>query len=292
VTDYSIWVVEYARVKQFANGILLYGQWNTGTRVAPYCYAVVKGGGHTAVIDTGYNHAEFGKVLADGYGVSDWQPADVVLKRIGIDPAEVDTMVLTHNHFDHAGGVEFFPNAHVYIQEREISRYLWAAGQPERLQWLTSAVDPDLMLWLVQRSKAGKLTVVDGEREILPGLTLVPAHDTHTAGSQYVTIDNERDGRWCLAGDNVYVYENFEGVNGDGIFNPIGLVFGSVERCVMTMEDMWQYVGKDVKRVVPFHEEKMWETFPSRLFDDTLHVAELSLAAGEESRVDRAAARG
>jgi N-acyl homoserine lactone hydrolase len=292
VADYSIWVVEYARVKQFADGILLYGQWNTGTRVAPYCYAVVKGQGHTAVIDTGYNHAEYGKVLADGYGVSDWQPADVVLKRIGIDPAEVDTMVLTHNHFDHAGGVEFFPNAHVYIQEREISRYLWAAGLPDRLQWLTSAVDPDLMLWLVQRSKQGKLTVVQGEKEILPGLTLVPAHDTHTSGSQYVTIENERDGRWCLAGDNAYVYENFTGIDGSGTFNPIGLIFGSVERCVMTMEDMWQYVGKEVTRIVPFHEEKMWETFPSRLFDDTLHVAELSLATGEESRVAGAGAHG
>jgi hypothetical protein len=58
------------------------------------------------------------------------------------------------------------------------------------------------------------------------------------------------------------------------------------------MEDMWQYVGEDVTRIVPFHEEKMWETFPSRLFDDTLHVAELSLAAGEPSRVAQAAAHG
>jgi hypothetical protein len=68
------------------------------------------------------------------------------------------------------------------------------------------------------------------------------------------------------------------------------VVFGSVERCVMTMEDMWQYVGQDVKRSVPFHEQKMWKTFPSKRFDDTLHVAELSLAAGEPSRVAEAAA--
>jgi N-acyl homoserine lactone hydrolase len=284
MADYSIWVVEYARVVEFAKGLLLYGQFNAGTTIAPYCYAVVKGEGHTAVIDTGYNHAEFGKELAEGYGVSDWQPAEVVLKRIGVDPAEVDIAVLTHNHFDHAGGVEMFPNAHIYIQERELSRYLWAAGLPDRMQWLTSAVDPDLMLWLVQRLKDGKLTVLSEATEILPGLRLVPAHDTHTSGSQYVTIENERDGRWVMAGDNCYVYENFTGL-GDGRFNPIGLVFGSVERCVVTMEEMWQYVGQDVTRIVPFHEQKMWETFPSKEFDDTLHVAELSLAAGEQSRV-------
>jgi glyoxylase-like metal-dependent hydrolase (beta-lactamase superfamily II) len=288
MADYSIWVVEYARVVEFAQGILKYGDWNTGTRVAPYCYAVLKGEGHVAVVDTGYNHVELGEVLAQSYGVSDWQPPEVVLKRIGIDPAEVDTMILTHNHFDHAGGVEFFPNAHVYFQARELSRYMWASGLPDRLQWLTSATDPDLMLWLVNRRKQGMLTLLEEETEVLPGVRCIPAHDTHTAGSQYVTIENDRDGRWLLAGDNVYVYENFLGP--DGRFTPIGLIFGSVERCVLTMEEMWQYVDEDVSRIVPFHEEKLWERFPTRRFDDSLRVAELSLAAGEPSRVGEAAA--
>jgi len=193
MADYSIWVVEYARVTEFARGLLLYGQWNTGTTIAPYCYAVLKSDDHLAVIDSGYDHVEFGKVLADSYGVSDWQPPEVVLGHLGFSPDDVDTLVLTHNHFDHAGGVEFFPNARVYFQEREISKYLWAVGLPDRLQWLTSATDPDLMLWLVNRMKQGKLTLLSEETEILPGVRCIPAHDTHTAGSQYVTVENERE---------------------------------------------------------------------------------------------------
>ena len=78
MADYSIWVVEYARVNEFARGLLLYGQWNTGTTIAPYCYAVLKSDDHLAVIDSGYNHTEFGKVLAESYGVSDWQPDSVM----------------------------------------------------------------------------------------------------------------------------------------------------------------------------------------------------------------------
>ena len=288
MADYSLWIVEYARVVEYPVSAVLYGRHNAGVLVLPYCYAVLKGEGHLAVVDTGFNNDEFGKVLADRYGVSHWQPPDVVLGRMGINPADVDTMVLTHNHFDHAGGVEAFPNAHVYIQEREVSRYLWAHGLPERLQWLTTATDPDLMLWLVGRMKDNRLTLLERDMEILPGVRAIAAHDTHTAGSQYVTIENDRDGNWLLAGDNCYVYESFTGENGDGVFIPIGLAFGSMERCVLTMEEMWQYVGGEVTRIVPFHEQNLWERFPTRVFDDTLHLAELSLAAGEQSRIEPA----
>jgi hypothetical protein len=109
-------------------------------------------------------------------------------------------------------------------------------------------------------------------------------------GSQYVTVENAHDGRWILAGDNCYVYENFTGTDGDGVFVPIGFAFGSMERCVLTMEEMWQHVGGEVQRIVPFHEVNMWGQFPTRQFDDTLHVAEISLAPGEPSRIEAAVA--
>ena len=73
MADYSIWIVEYARVVEYPTGAVLYGRWNAGHVVLPYCYAVLKGEGHLAVVDTGFNYAEFGKVLADKYGVSDWR---------------------------------------------------------------------------------------------------------------------------------------------------------------------------------------------------------------------------
>jgi N-acyl homoserine lactone hydrolase len=284
MADYSLWIVEYARVNEYPVSAALYGRHNQGTLVLPYCYGVLQSEDHLAVVDSGFDYAEFGKVLADTYGVSDWQPPEVVLSRLGFSPEDVDTLILTHNHFDHAGGVDFFPNAHVYLQAREVQNYMWAKGLPHRMQWLTTATDPDLMISLVERMRQGKLTLLDGEAEVIPGVRAVPAHDTHTAGSQYVTLD-QHDGRWLLAGDNCYTYDNFLGSQEDGMFVPIGLAFGSMEKCVLTMEEMWQFVGEEVTRIVPFHAEEMWDKFPTHTFEDTLRVSEISLAPDQTSRL-------
>jgi hypothetical protein len=48
---------------------------------------------------------------------------------------------------------------------------------------------------------------------------------------------------------------------------------------------MLKAVGGEVKRVIPVHEDRLKETFPSRRTKADLHVVELTLAKGEASRV-------
>ena len=41
-------------------------------------------------------------------------------RRSGFSPEEIDHVVVSHLHFDHAGGLQFFPHATIYVQESEL----------------------------------------------------------------------------------------------------------------------------------------------------------------------------
>ena len=228
MADYSMWVVEYARVVEFPRGAVLFGDWNAGHLVLPYCYVVVKGEGHIAVVDTGFDNAEFGKVLGSMYGVVDWQPASTVLGRLGIDPADVDTIVLTHNHFDHAGGVEAFANAHVYIQEREITELPVGHGLPARLRWLRPRPTPTCCCGSSSRLKQNKLTLAAASRRDLRRAFTRCRRTTRTrSGSQYVRVENERDGTWCWPATTATSTRASTGRDGDGAFVPTASCSGA-----------------------------------------------------------------
>jgi N-acyl homoserine lactone hydrolase len=86
---YSIWVLDYAAVHKFPQSVMLYGPQYVGIRNLPYAYVLIKGQGQAILVDTGYDHKEYGKHLADLYGVSNWHPASEVLAECGVAPADV-----------------------------------------------------------------------------------------------------------------------------------------------------------------------------------------------------------
>jgi glyoxylase-like metal-dependent hydrolase (beta-lactamase superfamily II) len=275
LTDYSISVLEYGYVDHFPASNLFAAQPHQGHRRMPYCFALVRSADRCILVDTGFADDAAYQRLTAKYGETRWAaPADV-LRRAGTDPDEVDTVILTHNHFDHAGCVGEFRNAHIYVQRREIAEYQAARDMPRRFEFLTRSCEPTLPELLGERGKAGLATLADGELEVAPGVVLWPAFGTHTAGSQVVSVTTEKNGRWLFAGDNVYAYENLEGLGGDGILAPIGMITGSAADWLRLADDMLSAVGGDTRRIIPFHEDRLWERFGSRQYADGLHVAEI-----------------
>lgn len=291
MADYSIWLLEYARVMEQPVGSLFAGKFNSGSTVVPFCYGVIKGEGHVALVDVGYDYAGYNQHLADISGCSLWQPPTEVLKAIGLKPEEIDTVFITHAHFDHMGNIRSFPNAHFFIQQRELDRWLWALSLPERFAWIRNPVNPQDVYDLCQLTSQHRLTFVDGLMEnVLPGVSLLPAHDTHSFGCQYVVVQNRSDaakGPWVFVGDNLMSYENATGLGGDGIYVPTGLCHCDTVKLVLSIDELMQRVGNDEKRLIIFHAEESWNVFPSWQGPHGLRLAEVCLAPGEESFVPK-----
>jgi len=270
---------------------MLYGPQYFGTRNLPYAYVLMKGKGEVILVDTGYDHKEYGKYLADLYGVSNFHPAEEVLAECGVKPEDVTTVFITHAHFDHMGGLDLFPNAKFYIQKRELDKWVWAMTLGPEFRFIVGAADPNDIVKAVRLAKEGRMIVVDGDREdVLPGIDLHLAADTHTYGSMYVTVRNDGARQsadsWILAGDLAYTYDNFTGLDKDDKYLvPIGLAVGSQSNLLFTSAEMIKAVGGDHTRVVPVHEDRLKIMFPSRATKAGLHVVELALADGETSKV-------
>lgn len=294
MAEYSLWVLEYASQSQVPAGDILYGRYDGPSRRMPYCYVVLRSKDHVAMVDVGYNHADHGRALALSYGVERWHGPHRVLALCGLRPEDVGTVFVTHAHFDHFGNVEAFPNAHFYIAREEIERSVWALSQPERLRFLAAAIDPGDLTRGAALAAAGRLTLVEGDCEdVLPGIDLHLAPDTHSFASMWVRLRNDRRREsqdcWVLAGDLIYSYDNIgglaTGIDAGAPYHPIGIAVGSQENLLRATEAMLRAVAYERRRVVPVHEAAMSRVFPTRQVAPGLAISELCLADGAESQV-------
>jgi glyoxylase-like metal-dependent hydrolase (beta-lactamase superfamily II) len=157
----------------------------------------------TIVVDTsvgpGGRSEEF--IGEDLQRSADQEPANAI-RAAGVDPQDVELVVLTHLHWDHAGNCDLFPDATVIVQRSEL-RYAIAPGRFFRRSFLSPESG-----WGVPPYLLPNLRTVDGEVELAPGLAVVPAPG-HTPGSHAVLVETEH-GRFCIAGDAISLYENIE----------------------------------------------------------------------------------
>lgn len=155
---------------------------------------LIRSEGRTILVDNG-NGNKWNDKLKDIYAL-DVSGGDLAssMAQHGVRPEEVTDVILTHLHFDHAGGstvrkggrlVPAFPKATYHVQR---DHWEWSR-QPTDRDRASFMPDDYMPLW-----EAGVLELVDGQRELFPGIEMVVCNG-HTTAQQLPKIS---DGRQTL----------------------------------------------------------------------------------------------
>lgn len=286
MSDYSMWNLSHSTNTMFRT-LLSAGIYDGSTAVVDQTYAYLEGNGHKVLIDTGYSFEGENAVAAKSFGITGFHTPEEVLGQIGVKPEEIDTVLLTHAHLDHAANFKPFPNATFYLQRREFEETIQLYLLGEKYVELNCAIVKEDLRKLFDVLLDYRMVLVEGEvKDLLPGIDLIPTFDTHAPGHQIVRVNNADEGKsWVFSGDLVFAEENLLGHNGNGIYEPAINGGGSWRKMIESYDLIMDIVEGDINHVVANHATFVRERHPHKEFAENLFVTELHLAPGVESRL-------
>jgi glyoxylase-like metal-dependent hydrolase (beta-lactamase superfamily II) len=200
---YEVYALSYGVYPNFPVSGLLSGADKSRRVDLQMMIWLLKGSnGKNILVDTGCYHEN----VVKGKGIQNLiKPSDAIAK-LGVAATDITDVIISHMHWDHADGMDLFPNAKIWIQKDEYGYYTGAA-------WRTGGkhggIEPDDVLTLVKLNMAGHVNLVDGDNvEIIDGIKAYTG-GRHTYASQYVGVRTSA-GTVVIASDNMYLYENLE----------------------------------------------------------------------------------
>jgi N-acyl homoserine lactone hydrolase len=156
------------------------------------------------------------------------------LDELGVKPADIKSMAVSHTHPDHIGNVEMFPTAMLYVQKAE---YEWpgAEGKPR--------FKPE-----------HPVTLLEGDRDIFgDGSLTIISTPGHTPGHQSLVVKLPKTGEVVLSGDAVHFQSNWEN---RGV--PVNNV--SKDQTLASMQKIADILDKDKARLWINHDKAQRDT--------------------------------
>ena len=163
-----------------------------------YVWAIHREGHPAVIVDTG-----FGESAAAARGRIITRPVIEGLRDAGIDHLDVEDVILTHLHYDHAGSLSVFPNARFHVQDAELA---FATSRHIGERDVRAPFDGEPVAQLIRKLYVDHVVFHDGDEEFAPGIGLRLCGG-HTAGLQVVVCDTAR-GAVVLASDAAHLYAN------------------------------------------------------------------------------------
>ena len=199
----------------------------------------------TIVVDTGFDQP-----MADKRGRTLLKPLMGGLRGVGIEPASVKDVLITHMHYDHCGNHDFFPSARFHVQDREMK---FATGRYMAHAAMRIPFEEEDVVAMVRRVFRGRVVFHDGDEEIAAGVS-VHHVGGHTMGMQIVRV-NTRRGVVVLASDSSHLYANMEREIPYPIAYNVGEVLEGYRRA--------RTLASSPGHIIPGHDPLVMERYPA-----------------------------
>ena len=180
-----------------------------GTQIdIPSMIFLILGGEKTILVDTSFRSIDRAR---EGRHWPSFRTPDQELAaqfdKVGVRPKDVELVLFTHLHWDHAQNNKMFPNAEFFVSRKEL-RYAIAPLPTQAIPY-EAPVPPANMypVWVTDGTIFNPV-ILDHPRKIIDGITYF-ATPGHTPGSASIAVDT-RDGTYVIAGDAINLYENIE----------------------------------------------------------------------------------
>ena len=242
---YEVYAIKYAHHDRLASENFIGGDPHDGPMPLDYFVWAIIGDGGTFVVDTGFDPA-----MGEKRKRMMLKPPSEGLKAIGLAPEQVEDVIVTHMHYDHAGNHDLFPRATFHIQDREMA---YCTGRCMCHHELRQAFEPEDVAAMVRRLFEGRLRFHEGSSELAPGLT-VHHVGGHTSGLQVVRVRTSR-GWVVLASDATHLYANL------GQARPYPIVY-NVGDMLEGFETV-KRLAESPAHIVPGHDPEVLKRYPA-----------------------------
>jgi glyoxylase-like metal-dependent hydrolase (beta-lactamase superfamily II) len=210
-----------------------------------YFVWVIRNAQRTIVVDTGFDAVEGAK-----RGRRVIRAPAAALEQIGIAAGQVEQVIVTHLHYDHAGTLSAFAKARFHLQAAEMA---YATGPCMCHAYLRHPFTVDHVCEMVKNVYSGRVIFQDGDAEIAPGVT-VHKVGGHSRGLQCVRVATA-NGPVVLASDTSHFYENFEKGKVFPVTIDVADVLAGYQRIVA--------LAGTPRRVVPGHDPLVLQRYPA-----------------------------
>ncbi|PHK49953.1 AhlS family quorum-quenching N-acyl homoserine lactonase [Staphylococcus edaphicus] len=163
------------------------------------------------------------------------------LEQINVDPKEVDFVIASHLHLDHAGCLEYFTNATIIVHDDELSGAMktYARNQQEG-----AYIWADIDAWIKNNLKWRTIKKEEDNLKLVDGIRILNYGSGHAWGIIGLEIESAELGTIILASDAIYTKESIEDT-----LKPPGILYDSIG---------WTKSVEKIKRLAEERNAQIW----------------------------------